>query len=148
MNLSKKGMISLYNVMGIIWRWKNSINMLEIDILRNSSQKFLGVLRGAFSVFGCPKRHPNALLAKTMLGAHGKLFCTPVYQALALHTTFMVLLCTGFFALWSVFLFGMYLLTSDRIQILCGGGRVYCPSHWNVFIFWSSTYISIVHLSM
>ena len=26
--------------------------MLEIDILRNSSQKLMGVLRGAFSVFG------------------------------------------------------------------------------------------------
>ena len=42
-------------------------NMLEIDISRNSSQKSLGVLRGAFEGFGCPKRHPDALLAKTML---------------------------------------------------------------------------------
>ena len=41
--------------------------MLEIDILRNSSQNILGALRGAFLVFGCPKRHPDALLAKTML---------------------------------------------------------------------------------
>ena len=41
--------------------------MLEFDILRNSSQKYLDVLRGAFW-FGCPKRHPDALLAKTMLG--------------------------------------------------------------------------------
>ena len=32
--------------------------MLEIDILRNSSQKTLGVLRGAFQGFGCPKRRP------------------------------------------------------------------------------------------
>ena len=32
--------------------------MLEINILRNSSQIFLGVLRGAFLGFGCPKRHP------------------------------------------------------------------------------------------
>ena len=40
--------------------------MVEIDILRNSSQKFLGVLRGAFKGFGCPKRHPDTLLAKTM----------------------------------------------------------------------------------
>ena len=40
--------------------------MLEIDILRNSSQKSLGVLRGTFQWFGCPKRHPDALLAKTM----------------------------------------------------------------------------------
>ena len=37
------------------------------NILRNSSQN-LGVLRGAFQGFGCPKRHPDALLAKTMLG--------------------------------------------------------------------------------
>ena len=41
--------------------------MLEIDILRNSSQFLLGVLRGAFQGFGCPKRHPDALLAKTMV---------------------------------------------------------------------------------
>ena len=41
--------------------------MLEIDILRNSSQKVLVVLRGAFEGFGCPKRHPDTLLAKTML---------------------------------------------------------------------------------
>ena len=39
---------------------------LEINILRNSSQIFLGVLRGVFQGFGCPKRHPDALLAKTM----------------------------------------------------------------------------------
>ena len=46
---------------------KNNNHMLEIEILRNSSQKYLGVLRGAFEGFGCPKRHPEALLAKTML---------------------------------------------------------------------------------
>ena len=40
--------------------------MFLIDILRYSSQKILGALRGAFSGFGCPKRHPDALLAKTM----------------------------------------------------------------------------------
>ena len=40
--------------------------MLGIDILRNSSQIFLGVHRSAFEGFGCPKRHPDALLAKTM----------------------------------------------------------------------------------
>ena len=40
--------------------------MLEIDILRNSSQKDVGVLRDAFEGFGCPKRYPDALLAKTM----------------------------------------------------------------------------------
>ena len=38
--------------------------MLETDILRNSSQKVLGALRGAFKGFGCPKRHPDTLLAK------------------------------------------------------------------------------------
>ena len=40
--------------------------MLEIDILRNSSQKYLGVQKGAFEWFVCPKRHPDALLAKTL----------------------------------------------------------------------------------
>ena len=42
--------------------------MLEIEILRNSSQKNLGVLRRAFQ--GCTKRHPGALLAKTMSLVH------------------------------------------------------------------------------
>ena len=41
--------------------------MLEIDILRNSSPRKVGVLRGAFMGSGCPKRHPDALLAKTMV---------------------------------------------------------------------------------
>ena len=41
--------------------------MLEIDILRNSSPTKLGVLRGVFEGLGCPKRNPDALLAKTML---------------------------------------------------------------------------------
>ena len=40
--------------------------MVEIDILRNSSEFILAVLKGAFKGFGCPKRHPDALLAKTM----------------------------------------------------------------------------------
>ena len=40
---------------------------LKIEILRNSTQKDFGVLRGSFQGFGCPKRHPDALLAKTML---------------------------------------------------------------------------------
>ena len=40
---------------------------LEIEILRNSTQIFLGVLRGSFQGFGCPKKHPDALLAKTMI---------------------------------------------------------------------------------
>ena len=38
---------------------------LEIEISRNSTLKNLGVLRGSFSGFGCPKRHPDAVLAKT-----------------------------------------------------------------------------------
>ena len=40
---------------------------LEIEIFRNSTLKDVCVLRGSFSGFGCPKRHPDALLAKTML---------------------------------------------------------------------------------
>ena len=40
--------------------------MLEIHFLRNSSPKKVGVLWGAFEGFGCPKRHPDALLAKTL----------------------------------------------------------------------------------
>ena len=39
---------------------------LEIGIFRNSTQKYLGVLRGSFQGFGRPKRHQDALLAKTM----------------------------------------------------------------------------------
>ena len=54
--------------------------MLEIDILRNSSQNVLGVLRGTFYGFGCPKRHPDALLAKTML--YGMNIDTPPYRLL------------------------------------------------------------------
>ena len=38
----------------------------EIEIFRNSTLKNLGVLRGSFEGSGCPKRHPDALLAKTM----------------------------------------------------------------------------------
>ena len=47
--------------------------MVEIDILRNSFQKDLGVLRGAFLGFGCLKRHPDTLLAKT-IAARGSVF--------------------------------------------------------------------------
>ena len=39
---------------------------LEIGIFRNSTLKKLGVLRGSFQGFGCPKRRPGAFLAKTM----------------------------------------------------------------------------------
>ena len=41
--------------------------VLVIDISRNSSPRKLGVLWGASEGFGCPKRHPDALLAKTMM---------------------------------------------------------------------------------
>ena len=37
--------------------------MLEIDILRSSSQKYLGVLRGDFWVFG----RPNTLVPKIVM---------------------------------------------------------------------------------
>ena len=40
----------------------NYLYMLEIDILRNSSQKKLGVLRGAFEGFGCPKRQTKTMV--------------------------------------------------------------------------------------
>ena len=33
--------------------------LLEIDILRNSLQYVLSVLRGVLEVFWCPKRHPD-----------------------------------------------------------------------------------------
>ena len=49
---------------------KNFNYKLEIEIFRNSTQNNLGVLKVFFQGFGCPKRHPDALLAKTMaLGA-------------------------------------------------------------------------------
>ena len=43
-----------------------SIICLKNDIIRNSSQTILGDLRGAVEGFWCPKRHPDALLAKTI----------------------------------------------------------------------------------
>ena len=39
---------------------------LEIEVFRNSTQHFLGVLRGSFQGFRYPKKHPDALRAKTM----------------------------------------------------------------------------------
>ena len=47
--------------MEIILRWKKFIDMLEIDILRNSSQIFWVILEGLVS-----KSHIDALLTKTM----------------------------------------------------------------------------------
>ena len=49
-------MISSYNVMEIILRSKNFTYMLEIDFLRNDSQKYLGILRGDFGVQKTPRR--------------------------------------------------------------------------------------------
>ena len=40
---------------------------LDIEIFRSSKQKDLGVRRGSLQGFVCPKRHPDALLAKTMM---------------------------------------------------------------------------------
>ena len=34
---------------------------LAIEVFRNSTQKNLGVLRGSFLGFGCPKRHPDQM---------------------------------------------------------------------------------------
>ena len=42
-------------------------HMLEIDILRNSSQSFLGVLEGCFLRVWVSKKTPRRLLAKTMM---------------------------------------------------------------------------------
>ena len=41
-------LVLFYNVMGIILKRKDFNYMLKIDILRNDSQKYLGVLRGDF----------------------------------------------------------------------------------------------------
>ena len=43
---------------------------LEIEIFRNSTLIDMDVLRGSFLGFGCPKRHPHALLAKTMCSTY------------------------------------------------------------------------------
>ena len=41
--------------------------MFDTDILRSLSQNIFGVLKGDFLWFWVSKRHPDALLAKTML---------------------------------------------------------------------------------
>ena len=46
---------------------KKLIICLSLTFYEISSPKKLDVLRGAFLGFGCPKRHPDALLAKTMI---------------------------------------------------------------------------------
>ena len=61
-------MILLNNINGNYKEVKKFNYKLENGIFRNSTQKYLGVLRGSFEGFGCPKRHPDALLAKTMVG--------------------------------------------------------------------------------
>ena len=50
--------------MGVILRCKNLNYMLEIDILRNDSKRYLGVYEGLFLRVLVSKRH--ALLAKTI----------------------------------------------------------------------------------
>ena len=39
---------------------------MRLGFFRNSTLKKVGVLRGSFKGFGCPKRHPDALQGKTM----------------------------------------------------------------------------------
>ena len=52
---------------------KNSImNVLEIDIIGNSSQKILIVLSGDFFKCLVAKRHPDVLLAKTKVFGIGR----------------------------------------------------------------------------
>ena len=58
--------MSIYKVMGIILRLQNFYYMLEIYILRNDSQKYLGILRGNFLRVWVSQRHLDALLAKTV----------------------------------------------------------------------------------
>ena len=55
--------------------------MLEIDILRNSSQKELGVLRGASKGLGVQK-DPGALLAKTI--------CFLVMRGISAHSSLKI----------------------------------------------------------
>ena len=40
-----------------------------IEIFRNFTLKKMGVLRSSYLGYGCPKRHPDALLAKAMFGS-------------------------------------------------------------------------------
>ena len=59
-------MISLNKCHGNYKEVKKINYKLEIEISRKSTQKKLGDLRGSFQGFGCPKRHLDAPLAKTM----------------------------------------------------------------------------------
>ena len=43
-----------------------NINMVEIDILRIPHKEEIGCSEGYFPRFGCPKGHPDALLAKIL----------------------------------------------------------------------------------
>ena len=58
-------MISLNNVMGIIRRWKNSIISLRLRFLEIPHKK-IGCPEGFFLRIWVSKKHPDALLAKTM----------------------------------------------------------------------------------
>ena len=53
-NSSKSGIISLYDK-EIILKWKNFNYMLEIHILGNDSEKYLGVLKVIFEGLGVQK---------------------------------------------------------------------------------------------
>ena len=50
--------------------------MIEINILRNSSQIFAGVLKGELGGFWESKKHPDALLAEIMKATVKAVFIT------------------------------------------------------------------------
>ena len=58
----------------------------KIEIFRNSTQILLGVLRGSFQWFGCPKRHQEALLAKTMADHVLVMLFTKLWNLRKIHT--------------------------------------------------------------
>ena len=63
----------------IINQCQRNYKEIEIQIFRNCTLENLGVLRGSFEGFGCPKRHPDALLAKTM---HESVYCIELNPSL------------------------------------------------------------------
>ena len=44
----------------------NNMKMIKFNYIMLEINIILGVLRGVFGGFGCPKRHSDTLLAKTM----------------------------------------------------------------------------------
>ena len=66
-SLNEISAMSIYNIMGIILRWKKFKYMLEINILRKSIQNNFGCPEGLFLRIWVSKQHPDALLDKNML---------------------------------------------------------------------------------